>query len=307
MRRGIAVLMAVVTAFCLLTGCRKENGPTGPDPAAGIYQVYYAGTGYRLVTDLVEAGTGEAADVAQTLLERMRHPRPDLEGASAIPADVMVNGVTVENDLLQVAFDSGYREITPERELICRAAVVQTLTQIPQVDRVDFQVDGQRLTDASGRPIGPFDAEDFVNVSGQDVNMNTEAVLTVYFAMADSPFLIGESRQVTYSGLSSVGEYLMESLIAGPSDESLRPVIAEGTRVLDLTVRGGVCYLNLHPGEQLPEGVSAEMSLYAIVDSLTTIANITSVQLLIDSAQDAKYFGISVKDAFTHNLDLIAP
>ena len=102
-------------------------------------------------------------------------------------------------------------------------------------------------------------------------------------------------------------ELYMPKWVKTPEPPDLRPVLPEGTRVLDLTVRSGVCYLNLSPGAQLPEGITPELSLYGIVDSLTTVTNITSVQLLIDNSQEGSYFGIPVKDAFPHNLDYIAP
>ena len=56
------------------------------------------------------------------------------------------------------------------REVLCRAAVVQTLVQVDGIDFVSFYVGDDVLKDREGIPIGLMSADDFVQNTGSSLS-----------------------------------------------------------------------------------------------------------------------------------------
>ena len=57
------------------------------------------------------------------------------------------------------------------REVLCRAALVRSLTQIDGVDLVMICVDGTPLTNKKGNTYGYQQAEDFVQNTGSSIKL----------------------------------------------------------------------------------------------------------------------------------------
>ena len=80
----------------------------------------------------------------------------------AIPKKVIVNSYNLLDGILTLDFSEEYLEISKDEEVLIRAAVVLTLTQIESVDYVAFTVNDSALTRRDGTIIGNMQATDFV-------------------------------------------------------------------------------------------------------------------------------------------------
>ena len=86
----------------------------------------------------------------------------------------------------------------------------------------------------------------------------------------------------------------MEQLIAGPESKDLFPTVPPETKIRDVKVVDGICYVDLsmefvtkHGG-----GSSGEaFTIYSIVNSLTELSNINKVQFLIEGEKLDEYKG----------------
>lgn len=67
-------------------------------------------------------------------------------------------------------------------EVLCRAAVVRTMTQLKDISCVSFYVDGAPLTDKNGNVVGVMTNDSFVENPGEQINSIQEATITLYFA-----------------------------------------------------------------------------------------------------------------------------
>jgi germination protein M len=55
---------------------------------------------------------------------------------------------------LTIDFEPSYAELTGIPEILCRAAIVKTLTQLEGVEYIQFNVNGQPLLNADGDLVG---------------------------------------------------------------------------------------------------------------------------------------------------------
>ena len=96
-----------------------------------------------------------------------------------------INIITYSYDGEQVIVSLGekYRELPKTTEVLTRAALVRSLTNIPGVRYVMITVNGESLTDLSGNAIGIMTADMFVDNAGTQVEtVESKVNLRLYFA-----------------------------------------------------------------------------------------------------------------------------
>ncbi len=151
--------------------------------------------------------------------------------------------------------------------------------------------------DDGGEPTGGGDVGDG---GGGTVEM------TLYFRLdtPDGSWLAPEKRAV--DGVEPC-RAAMEALIAGPGPgSSLKPVLPGTVKVLDASLSGGVCTVNLSKeiltdSSEVGAGASSEMlALAAIADTLTELEGVEKVKLLVEGAQSGMVEGRFVEDFWGH-------
>lgn len=105
----------------------------------------------------------------------MKNPEQSVDCKSAIPSDVEVIDFTLEDGRLDLHFNEAYRKMQKTEELLCRAAVVQSLTQIADVNLVKFYVGDETLTRSDGTEVGYMREEDFLQNAGASLHSYQEA------------------------------------------------------------------------------------------------------------------------------------
>ena len=78
---------------------------------------------------------------------------------------------------------------------------------------------------------------------------------------------------------------VIENLIKGIDEQDAKSPIPSGTKLLNITVTDGVCYVNFDSTFlNVDSGMSADVVVYSIVNSLTELDNINKVQLLVNGS-----------------------
>jgi germination protein M len=130
-----------------------------------------------------------------------------------------------------------------EQDLIC--AVVNTLTEFPTIDRVQFKFDGEGIkklphgTSVNGpmRTV-PLNEEPLpVNASDSDALYP----IRLYFANLPASLYVPVARTVTREPTFALA---MNELVSGPQDEALRNSFPEGTHVLSAGIVDNVASVN---------------------------------------------------------------
>ncbi len=162
--------------------------------------------------------------------------------------------------------------------------------------------------DLDKNPVGQMNADSFVENTGDAINEETVTTLTLYFANKSGDKLVKEKVNVTGSSNISVEKLVVESLIRGPvSGDTDYPTLPPGTKILSISTKDGICYVNLNDGF-LEQGynVTEAVTIYSIVDSLTELSGISKVQILVNGETDLVYKeSMRLDTIYERNLDII--
>ena len=297
-KKMLAVLLVCVFITVSLTGC-------GASSSKNQFTIYYVN---QERTALAEYKTklDESAD-AQALVNEMDKARKKSTFIPARPAYVKVDHVQTDGQNVYIYYTDTYKSMDNATEVLYRAAVVKTLTQLPEVDHVMFYVDGAPATYADGTVIGMMSADDFVEASGSNSADIQSADIKLYFANAKGDKLIPMDMNVTYNKNVPIERVVVEQLINGPGISGYYRTLPANVKLLGISVTDGTCYVNLD--STFVDGMvnAAEMvPVYSIVNSLCDIPQIDRVQILINGESNRMYReSISLETKFTNNEDIV--
>lgn len=280
MKRLVCCLLAFLVLLC---GCGGE-GETKETLAAGYCYIYYENTAATaLVSQVYQYSKETAKEQAEELVAQMRISRNVSQYVPAIPESVKLLDIQIreEEKLAVLNFSAEYYQMKPAEEVLCRAALVKTVAQVPGVEQVSIQVESQPLAFGDQEVVGNMTADSFVDSTWKDIK---SATLKLYFADENKENLVVEEREVLYSGTVSMERYVVEQLIEGPSAAGgLTATMPKETQILSLSTRDSVCYLNL--SKEFTENaldLSGYLSVYSIVNSLTDLSGISKVQITVE-------------------------
>ena len=279
-------------------------GQKGKQEQGRRYEIFYvnheetaifAGE-YRTETTDRDALLRELIEQLGTVPEKLEYKVP-------LSGSLKLLGYSVTEDQLTLNFDEGYLTQSVTTEVLVRAAIVRTLTQIDGIRYISFQIKTEPLKDASGNVIGVMTADMFVDNAGNEINTYEKAKLTLYLANETGDRLEKVTRTVIYSSNIS-----MEQLIAGPQEgDKVYPVMNPDTRIVSVNTKDGICYVNLD-NTFLTQiyNVNSEVTIYALTNSLVELPNVNKVQISINGDTNVSYKeNISLSTVFERNLELV--
>ena len=277
MKKWLWILLLAVPL--LMAGCRKQQ-----QVDESGYRIWYINQDETcLKYENKELQSKNEEGMLREMMEVMRE-MPDDEGLKpVIPEDVKLLDFDFEHNQLYLNFSPEYKKMPKVYEVLCRAAIVRTLGQIDGVEYVDFQVDGEPLTDLEGKEIGLMNEDQFIENAGEEINAYKTADLTLYFANKAGDKLVGQRVAMEYNSNISLEKLIVEQLIAGPPFEGAYPTIPSETKLLNISIKDNICYVNLDEGF-LGTGynVIESIPVYSIVNSLIENTDAQKVQISIN-------------------------
>ena len=275
-----------------------------------LYNIYYVNNEEtKNISGEYFTQTEDAEEVLEELLEQLSTVPSRFEYEAPLAGNFELLGYTLDNGQLTMNFNTDYRGMGSVKEVLTRAAIVRTLTQIQGIDYVTFMVQGDLLTDSSGIAIGTMSSDLFIDNAGNEINAYESVDLHLYFANEEGTGLVEENRRnVVYSSNIALEKLVVEKLIEGPMSEGAYPTVNPLTKIINVTVNDGTCYVNLDETFlNQPYSTSAEVTIYSITNSLVELSNINKVQITINGETNLSYrerFNLS--EVFERNLDLLA-
>lgn len=234
---------------------------------------------------------------------------PRTEGLiNVLPEAAALKSAAVKRRTAVVDLSKEYYNNRDVDELLARYAIVSTLCEVDGIDSVEIMIDGEPLiSSTTGAEIGVISRNDVV-YSLQDSAAMQKVTLTVYFPDSDGEYLVPERREVEAQTSLSTERLVLSELMKGPSSGSLTQAVPSDVKVISTETKDGVCFVNLSGDflDKISNSTTAtSMALFSIVNSLTELDSIDSVQILIDGKTGAT-FGNYVLDApFERNKSLI--
>ena len=212
---------------------------------------------------------------------------------SPFPQGLQCLETSLDESVLTVILNEAYDSLEGINRTMAAGCIVKTLTQLDNLTGICLET----AADA-GQPGEPkvLSASDFVC---EDLGAaNTETTVRLYFSDLNGRYLVSSEQRAYFSDADEIPVYVMEQLIAGPAADDQLPTIPEGTELLGLTVDGnGVCTVDLSEEFLLNRpntGFLERMTVLSIVNSLTELESIKSVQILVAGERVGQYLNMDL-------------
>lgn len=299
MRKAVNIILTIL-CMVILSACGQEKSDN-----VNVYSVYYVSNSetrvemheYEMQSESDREQLDELIEALSTVPEKLEYKAPLSMGFELL--EFSENGGKVLLDM-----SAAYKNLPATTEVLVRAAIVRTLTQLPHVEYVGITVEGEWLYDNIGKTVGWMSAELFINNDGKEINTYELIKAKLYFANEAGDGLKAIYREKHYSTNISVERFIVEELIAGPDGQvdGVYAAINPATKVINVMTKDGICYVNLDSAFlTVVENVSTELAVYSIVNSLVELSNINKVQILING-EIPSVFSSSV---YERNLDYV--
>lgn len=289
-------------SFLILTACNnsKENEKTSD------HYVYYIDKDEtKLISKPYKQTATTTDELVKEYLTALSSNQEDFSIKKAIPESVMINKYNINDDgQLTIDFDSKYSSMGQITEILCRAAIVKTLSQIGGIKYILFTVNDQPLMNSSDKPVGVMTSNDFIDSTS---NNYQKANITLFFANKKGDKLVESNLRVTYDGTISMEQLIIEQLIQGPIEEGQYPTIPSNTSLIKVITKNEICYVDFNKEflVKVPN-ITDEVAIYSVVNSLIELSNVSKVRISIDGVQKKTYRETIPLDVFfERNLDIV--
>jgi germination protein M len=302
--KRLGLWAALVAAMAGLSACGKEAEPT-----EGTIQVYYVNTSETGVVSksyTLNANPDDTEEAISELIQLLKTMPDRLEYEAPMAGDIELIGYSLRDRLLNLNFDSKYSNLERTLEILDRAAIVRTFTQLDDVEYVSFQIEGTPLTDHYGNIIGNMSADTFVYNVGNEINTYEKVELRLYFANEEGQNLKPVYRSVVYNSNISMERLAVEQIISGPNTDICFPTISKETKINSVNVKDGVCYIDFDSAFlNEPYDVSAEVALYSLVNTIVEFSDVNKVAISVNGESSFTFMDATISGPYERNLDLI--
>lgn len=298
---GLILMLAVISI-----GCSSEE-----KQGTAIDISYLNKKETKLVTETHYLESTDTKDMIVEVLKLLCAVPDNKELKATLTSGINIITYSYDGEQVIVSLGEKYKELSRTTEVLTRAALVRSLTNIPGINYVMLTVNGEALTDLSGNAIGIMTADMFVDNAGTQVEtVESKVNLRLYFANETGDGLIAVNRELTHNAdVSNVPmeKLVVEQLISGPANNETFPTISSDTKLVNITVKDGVCYLTFNSAMLTTvNNVTTDVTIYSIVNSLVELSNINKVQISIEDNKDGKFRDkYEASTVFERNLSLV--
>lgn len=284
-----------------LCGC----GPVQEVPEEG-FMLYYISPGEtKLVAQPYELQATNTQAQAEEVIAQLSQIPDKLEYKAPLAMGFQIRKFELSEGKISLDMNEDYQKLSTTTEVLVRAALVQSLVQLQDVNLVGITVEENPLYDSVGELVGWMNKDQFIYNDGNEINTYEMARVKLYFVNEEGDKLIANYREKHYSTNTPLERFVVEELIAGPSGqvEGIFPSVNPETKIINVMTKDGICYVNLDSSFlTVVNNVSTEVSIYAIVDSLVELNNVSKVQILINGEVPAAFSN----NTFERNLEYVA-
>lgn len=310
MKIKIQLVFVLIILALLGTGCGSSEKDTEKQ-----YEIYYLDRDENNIVALpYETVTPKAEKefLAKELLMQLETQTEDINYKPVI-VDFTVKDCIIHESQITLNFSQEYEMLDFTKEVLVRAAIVKTLTQVEGIELIKIQVEGRDLADSTGKAVGVMSADTFIDNTGEDMKKYEEVTLTLYFSNITGDQLIKVNRTMRYNTNIALEKLVVEQLVYGPVEQKGRednmlvfPTLNPEIKIISVNIKDGICYVNLNNTFlTLTNNVTADVAIYSLVNSLTELPGVLKVQLAVDGETEVKLGDKTLSALFERNLDLI--
>ncbi|MBR2036539.1 MAG: GerMN domain-containing protein [Lachnospiraceae bacterium] len=298
------VLFVMLLLLGMLTGCKEEE-----TEGTAIMMSYIGAQNNKVVEkevyllgESVEAQLEEVLTLLATAPKKLEYQVPISQGITVLTTNIT-------NNSLVLNLSKEYKQLNTLMEILTRASLVKSITQIEGIDSVTIHIDGEPLRDSLDKAIGAMTADMFIDNAGEEISTYEKVTIRLYFANEAGDGLIAVDRSKAYNTNISLDKFVVEELLKGPGTTTygVYPTINPDTKLISTLVKDNTCYVNFDSTflTQVYE-VKAEVAIYSIVNSLCELPGIDRVQILVAGSTDVMFREvIPLTTVFSRDLNYI--
>lgn len=284
------VLLSLALTFGIM-GCSNKVQEKETD-IKDYFKIYYVNNlEDKLVSEDYFAKEDDKDKLVKELIGRLTNIPDGITLKKPIPDEVKIKDIKIKDDCVTINFSETYKQITGIAEILRRACVVKTLCQIDGINKVEYTIENQPLMYSELNPVGAMSGDDFIDNTGGETTYYQNVQISLYYTDKEGKKLFHTRHNVEFDGTISLEELVIRQLLAGPlENDKLAPVLPLGTKINKVSFKDGICYVDFSK-EFLEgrDGVSDDVIVYSVVNSLSDIGSVSKVQFWIDGKPVSSY------------------
>lgn len=201
-----------------------------------------------------------------------------------------------------VDLSSNYYRLNESSRVLLKTSVVYTLTALAFVDETVVSIEG--------------DKEEAEGLNRKNVVLNPDLpaektnyrTVKLYFTDEKRECLYGEERLLEIKDNKDAEYQVVEELLAGPDEKKLVSAIPSGTKLIQTNTENGICYVNFSSAFLNKNGAGelTAAQVYAVVNSLTELDEVSSVQIYVEGQKvNEDSGGIDISKVLDRNEKII--
>lgn len=300
MKKSMIFLLLAAQLAAVLLGCGAQN-ETAEGASMQLYYEVRSAAGLDVESAVASEPRKIQAATMQAFLEEYFKGPASEELRSPFPAGTRVLHIDADENGVILKMSGEFFTLMGVDMSIASCCIAKTMSEYAGIPTVTLSDELDTIH---------LEVQPEHYLLSNDITKTEDESFTVYFSNADHRYLVAESRAAILSENETEAAYLMRQLLEGPESGQLLDVIPEGAEPLSMETSDGICYLNFPSGfyRNAPEDAyEAYMTVYGIVNTLTGIPQIQSVQFLSEGTPAEKYGMFSLSEPVTRNPDVIGP
>lgn len=285
-------LILLIIPMLLLASC--SPAPQNSDGSCTLY--YFENDGSDRLVGVSDKLTATAAeDAVQEAFSKLQST-DNKKLTPVIPRDIKLSDVSLADTTCRITLSKRYLNIGKTSQAAINACLVKTLCSLPDIDRVAI---------SCGDVVSEFTESDFITEAPRTYyDMYT---VNLYFANETFDGLQADSEIIFLTPDTTLEHAVVSRLLAPPSSDKLQIAVPAGTRLNNVYVSEGVCFVDLSSEfvtnavhDEIHEGIA----LYSIVNTITELPMIDSVKFLIDGSDAYGYTHYNISKPLTNASDV---
>ena len=302
------LLLPVLILCIVVSGCTIEEESRQEEDSK--YRFYYLNSSETGLESEPYTPKEETADfMLPDLMSRLNAKEDSLSGISLLPEEVEITSYQIADTVVSVEFNSRYKKISAAREVLTRAGVVKTLLQIPGIEAVKCYIGQEELKNSKKEPVGEMNENTFAEVSSKDIGTYRSDTFTLYFTDKEGKHLVEEKRKVYYRHNIPKVRVALEQLAKGPMEENHFQTIPENTRLLNVTVADGACYVDVNPVfvDYALTNVEESIPIYSVVNTVLAACDAEKVEISVSGQREVVFReNMNLYNFYKWNEDIIS-
>ncbi len=264
--------------------------------------VYYSDANRRyLVGKDIAINLANEVDVIDCLINQLSNPPKDSELLSPLPDGTKLLDSTIENKVCKINFSSEFDSKVwrnAEAQRLTLMCVVNTLTQLDQIDHVEFYSEGNLLTQYRSLHIpGPMSWDERA-IGPVRTGLN-EFDASLYLVNGSDDYLVCVPTRIRQTAGISKAEMILQELITYKAANGFASPIPPDTKINSVCEVNGICQIDLS-SEFIAVPARVPQAIHSIIASITSLEDINEVVITVDgsvpSGELAPYFEYKALD-----------